>query len=151
MFLNPPPLSQRHTQMLVWLNTFISFLIWTHSIVLQLICLSLVTLITYCGWYLPTQVPPAKTLITPVQCKSLWRQFKTETEYSVTQAISAQVLVHKYYAHNHLRPSAYLVLRNFQEHGWILALVCYFWWVMKTSARNLWYTFVIGYVSNCIK
>ncbi|XP_022715165.1 protein ROOT HAIR DEFECTIVE 3-like [Durio zibethinus] len=36
------------------------------------------------------QVPPAKTLITPVQCKSLWRQFRAETEYSVTQAISAQ-------------------------------------------------------------
>ncbi|GLT74582.1 hypothetical protein SLA2020_463700 [Shorea laevis] len=36
------------------------------------------------------QVPPSKTLITPVQCKSLWRQFKAETEYSVTQAISAQ-------------------------------------------------------------
>ncbi|XP_021294004.1 protein ROOT HAIR DEFECTIVE 3-like [Herrania umbratica] len=36
------------------------------------------------------QVAPAKTLITPVQCKSLWRQFRAETEYSVTQAISAQ-------------------------------------------------------------
>ncbi|XP_061372478.1 protein ROOT HAIR DEFECTIVE 3 homolog 1-like [Gastrolobium bilobum] len=36
------------------------------------------------------QVPSSKTLITPVQCKSLWRQFKTETEYSVSQAISAQ-------------------------------------------------------------
>ncbi|XP_068647516.1 protein ROOT HAIR DEFECTIVE 3-like isoform X2 [Aristolochia californica] len=36
------------------------------------------------------QVPPTKTLITPVQCKSLWRQFKVETEYSVTQAIAAQ-------------------------------------------------------------
>uniref|UniRef100_A0A1D1Z3X6 Protein ROOT HAIR DEFECTIVE 3 homolog n=1 Tax=Anthurium amnicola TaxID=1678845 RepID=A0A1D1Z3X6_9ARAE len=36
------------------------------------------------------EVPPTKTLITPVQCKSLWRQFKAETEYSVTQAISAQ-------------------------------------------------------------
>lgn len=36
------------------------------------------------------QVPSSKTLITPVQCKSLWRQFKSETEYSVTQAISAQ-------------------------------------------------------------
>ncbi|TYI26953.1 hypothetical protein ES332_A05G146300v1 [Gossypium tomentosum] len=36
------------------------------------------------------QVPPAKTLITPVHCKSLWRQFRAETEYSVTQAISAQ-------------------------------------------------------------
>ncbi|RDY09503.1 Protein ROOT HAIR DEFECTIVE 3-like 1, partial [Mucuna pruriens] len=28
------------------------------------------------------QVSSSKTLITPVQCKSLWRQFKTETEYS---------------------------------------------------------------------
>ncbi|XP_031276271.1 protein ROOT HAIR DEFECTIVE 3-like [Pistacia vera] len=36
------------------------------------------------------QVPSSKTLITPVQCKSLWRQFKSETEYFVTQAISAQ-------------------------------------------------------------
>ncbi|EEF34971.1 Protein SEY1, putative [Ricinus communis] len=36
------------------------------------------------------EVPSSKTLITPVQCKSLWRQFKAETEYSVTQAISAQ-------------------------------------------------------------
>ncbi|KAF5745491.1 Root hair defective 3 GTP-binding protein (RHD3) isoform 2 [Tripterygium wilfordii] len=36
------------------------------------------------------QVPSSKTLITPVQCKSLWRQFKAETEYSVTQAISSQ-------------------------------------------------------------
>ncbi|ESW07547.1 hypothetical protein PHAVU_010G139100 [Phaseolus vulgaris] len=36
------------------------------------------------------EVSSSKTLITPVQCKSLWRQFKTETEYSVSQAISAQ-------------------------------------------------------------
>uniref|UniRef100_A0A164UST5 Protein ROOT HAIR DEFECTIVE 3 homolog n=1 Tax=Daucus carota subsp. sativus TaxID=79200 RepID=A0A164UST5_DAUCS len=36
------------------------------------------------------KVPASKTLITPVQCKSLWRQFKTETEYTVTQAIAAQ-------------------------------------------------------------
>lgn len=36
------------------------------------------------------EVPPKDTLITPVQCKSLWRQFKTETEFAVTQAISAQ-------------------------------------------------------------
>ncbi|XP_074579536.1 protein ROOT HAIR DEFECTIVE 3-like [Curcuma longa] len=35
-------------------------------------------------------VSPSNTLITPVQCKSLWKQFKTETEYTVTQAISAQ-------------------------------------------------------------
>ncbi|XP_019226097.1 PREDICTED: protein ROOT HAIR DEFECTIVE 3-like isoform X1 [Nicotiana attenuata] len=36
------------------------------------------------------EVPPSKTLITPVQCKSLWRQFQTETEYVVSQAIAAQ-------------------------------------------------------------
>ncbi|XP_057505001.1 protein ROOT HAIR DEFECTIVE 3-like [Actinidia eriantha] len=36
------------------------------------------------------EVSPSKTLITPVQCKSLWRQFKMETEYAVTQAIAAQ-------------------------------------------------------------
>ncbi|XP_059638453.1 protein ROOT HAIR DEFECTIVE 3-like [Cornus florida] len=36
------------------------------------------------------EVPTSKTLITPVQCKSLWRQFKSETEYTVTQAIAAQ-------------------------------------------------------------
>ncbi|CAL5375945.1 unnamed protein product [Camellia sinensis] len=36
------------------------------------------------------EVSSSKTLITPVQCKSLWRQFKAETEYTVTQAIAAQ-------------------------------------------------------------
>ncbi|KAJ6348250.1 hypothetical protein OIU76_004673 [Salix suchowensis] len=36
------------------------------------------------------KIPSSRTLITPVQCKSLWRQFRTETEYTVTQAISAQ-------------------------------------------------------------
>ncbi|KAL6559965.1 Cell wall protein rhd3 [Orobanche gracilis] len=36
------------------------------------------------------QVPSSKTLLTPVQCKSLWRQFKAETEYTVSQAIAAQ-------------------------------------------------------------
>ncbi|CAN4089088.1 unnamed protein product [Withania somnifera] len=36
------------------------------------------------------EIPLSRTLITPVQCKSLWRQFKTETEYVVSQAIAAQ-------------------------------------------------------------
>ncbi|XP_061366903.1 protein ROOT HAIR DEFECTIVE 3 homolog 2 [Gastrolobium bilobum] len=36
------------------------------------------------------EVSPEDILITPVQCKSLWRQFQGETEYTVTQAISAQ-------------------------------------------------------------
>ncbi|CAK7336940.1 unnamed protein product [Dovyalis caffra] len=36
------------------------------------------------------QVSPNATLLTPVQCKSLWKQFIEETEHEVTQAISAQ-------------------------------------------------------------
>ncbi|KAL8107577.1 hypothetical protein AgCh_024115 [Apium graveolens] len=36
------------------------------------------------------KVPPEETLITPVQCKYLWRQFRMETEYTITQALSAQ-------------------------------------------------------------
>ncbi|ONM40595.1 Protein ROOT HAIR DEFECTIVE 3 [Zea mays] len=36
------------------------------------------------------RVGEEKTLITPVQCKNLWRQFKAETEYTVTQALAAQ-------------------------------------------------------------
>ncbi|KAG0496282.1 hypothetical protein HPP92_000973 [Vanilla planifolia] len=35
-------------------------------------------------------VLPENTLISPVQCKALWKQFRTETEYTVSQAISAQ-------------------------------------------------------------
>ncbi|KAI3860035.1 hypothetical protein MKW92_047834 [Papaver armeniacum] len=36
------------------------------------------------------EIPEKDTLVTPVQCKSLWRQFKAETEYIVAQAVSAQ-------------------------------------------------------------
>ncbi|KAL8171645.1 hypothetical protein V2J09_023449 [Rumex salicifolius] len=36
------------------------------------------------------KVPASRTLLSPVQCKSIWRQFKSETEYTVSQAISAQ-------------------------------------------------------------
>ncbi|QCD77264.1 hypothetical protein DEO72_LG1g886 [Vigna unguiculata] len=36
------------------------------------------------------EVSPEDVLITPIQCKALWRQFLGETEYTVTQAISAQ-------------------------------------------------------------
>ncbi|CAI9300793.1 unnamed protein product [Lactuca saligna] len=36
------------------------------------------------------KIPASRTLITPVQCKSLWCQFQRETEYTVTQAISSQ-------------------------------------------------------------
>ncbi|CAN6462875.1 unnamed protein product [Victoria cruziana] len=36
------------------------------------------------------EVPSSMTLITPVQCKTLWGQFNRETENLVTQAVSAQ-------------------------------------------------------------
>ncbi|GAB2293387.1 Cell wall protein rhd3 [Dionaea muscipula] len=36
------------------------------------------------------KVPSSKTLLSPLQCKSLWRQFKAETEYTIGQAIAAQ-------------------------------------------------------------
>ncbi|XP_030526189.2 protein ROOT HAIR DEFECTIVE 3-like [Rhodamnia argentea] len=36
-------------------------------------------------------VPSSETLITPLQCKLLWSQFMTETEYIVNRAISALV------------------------------------------------------------
>uniref|UniRef100_A0A0E0BUY6 GB1/RHD3-type G domain-containing protein n=1 Tax=Oryza glumipatula TaxID=40148 RepID=A0A0E0BUY6_9ORYZ len=36
------------------------------------------------------EVSPKYTLITPSQCKSLWKQFKAETEFAITQAVSTQ-------------------------------------------------------------
>ncbi|KAD2806269.1 hypothetical protein E3N88_39646 [Mikania micrantha] len=36
------------------------------------------------------EVPATKTLISPVQCKTLWNQFQRETEYTITQAIASQ-------------------------------------------------------------
>ncbi|PWA80942.1 protein ROOT HAIR DEFECTIVE 3 [Artemisia annua] len=36
------------------------------------------------------EVPATKTLITPVQCKSLWNQFRRETKDTITQAIASQ-------------------------------------------------------------
>ncbi|KAK1421919.1 hypothetical protein QVD17_24652 [Tagetes erecta] len=36
------------------------------------------------------EVPTSLTLITPVQCKSLWDQFKSETHYIISQATASQ-------------------------------------------------------------
>ncbi|ONM33010.1 Protein ROOT HAIR DEFECTIVE 3 homolog 2 [Zea mays] len=36
------------------------------------------------------QIPPEHTMITPSQCKLLWKQFKSETEFTITQAVSTQ-------------------------------------------------------------
>jgi hypothetical protein len=35
-------------------------------------------------------IAPEDTLLTPAQCRSLWRQFRAETEYTISQALSAQ-------------------------------------------------------------
>jgi hypothetical protein len=35
-------------------------------------------------------VPADCTLISPVQCRQLWRQFQAETEYTISQALAAQ-------------------------------------------------------------
>ena len=43
------------------------------------------------------QVSPRNVLISPVKCKSIWRQFKVETEYTISQAMSA--LVHCLFLH----------------------------------------------------
>ncbi|XP_020976737.1 protein ROOT HAIR DEFECTIVE 3 homolog 2 isoform X2 [Arachis ipaensis] len=53
------------------------------------------------------EVPPKDTLLTPVQCKSLWRQFQKETEYTVAQAISAQ---EAYKRNNNWLPPAWAIL-----------------------------------------
>ncbi|PWA75213.1 protein ROOT HAIR DEFECTIVE 3 [Artemisia annua] len=36
------------------------------------------------------KVPESKTLITPVECISVWNQLQRETEYTITQAIASQ-------------------------------------------------------------
>ncbi|XP_037463184.1 protein ROOT HAIR DEFECTIVE 3 homolog 1-like [Triticum dicoccoides] len=36
------------------------------------------------------QVHPKHTLITPAQCKSVWKQFQSETEFTITQVVSTQ-------------------------------------------------------------
>lgn len=39
------------------------------------------------------QVPQNNTLITPAQCRLIWRQFERETEYIIIQAITSQVCI----------------------------------------------------------
>ncbi|XP_044413210.1 protein ROOT HAIR DEFECTIVE 3 homolog 2 isoform X4 [Triticum aestivum] len=53
------------------------------------------------------EVSPKDTLITPVQCKSIWRQFKAETEYPVAQAILMQEAHRR---SNNLLPPAWTIL-----------------------------------------
>eukprot|EP00262_Sarcandra_glabra_P002598 TRINITY_DN1299_c0_g1_i7.p1 TRINITY_DN1299_c0_g1~~TRINITY_DN1299_c0_g1_i7.p1 ORF type:complete len:839 (-),score=166.53 TRINITY_DN1299_c0_g1_i7:268-2514(-) len=87
------------------------------------------------------QVPSTKTLITPVQCKSLWRQFKTETEYSVTQAIAAQEANKR--SNNWLPPPwaiAAIVLLGFNEFMTLLRNPLYLGVIFVTFliAKAIW-------------
>lgn len=53
------------------------------------------------------EVSPGDVLISPVQCKSLWRQFQGETEYTITQAIAAQ---EAYKRNNNWLPPAWTIM-----------------------------------------
>ncbi|XP_042036493.1 protein ROOT HAIR DEFECTIVE 3-like isoform X2 [Salvia splendens] len=53
------------------------------------------------------EVPLSKTLLTPVQCKTLWRRFKEQTEYTVSQAITAQEASRR---NNNLLPPPWAIL-----------------------------------------
>ncbi|KAF1882210.1 hypothetical protein Lal_00038855 [Lupinus albus] len=64
------------------------------------------------------EVSPQDILITPVQCKSLWRQFQGETEYTVTQAISAQITLPN---SSMLRKEAYKRSNNWLPPPWAIA------------------------------
>jgi hypothetical protein len=55
------------------------------------------------------QARPMDTLITPVQCKSIWRQFKAETQYAVAQAISMQVHIFVPLCHVHFVESMLMI------------------------------------------
>ncbi|KAK4395123.1 protein ROOT HAIR defective [Sesamum angolense] len=87
------------------------------------------------------EVPSSKTLLTPVQCKSLWRQFKIETEYTVTQAISAQEASKR--SNNWLPPPwaiVALIILGFNEFMTLLRNPLYlgFIFVGYLLAKALW-------------
>ncbi|VVB00243.1 unnamed protein product [Arabis nemorensis] len=87
------------------------------------------------------QVAPTKTVITPVQCKSLWRQFKNETQYTVTQAISAQEANRR---NNNWMPPPWamvaLVVLGFNEFMTLLRNPLYigFFFVVYLVAKAMW-------------
>ncbi|KAL4386024.1 hypothetical protein GQ457_09G004330 [Hibiscus cannabinus] len=87
------------------------------------------------------EVPPENILITPVQCKSLWRQFKAETEFTVTQAISAQEAYKR--SNNWLPPPwaiAAMVILGFNEFMLLLRNPLYlmFLFVAFLISKAMW-------------
>ncbi|PIA39852.1 hypothetical protein AQUCO_02600364v1 [Aquilegia coerulea] len=88
------------------------------------------------------EVSPKDVLITPVQCKFLWRQFKAETEYLVSQAISAQE-AHKQ-SNNWLPPPwciLLLILLGFNEFMAVLKSPLYLMagFVILVFVAAMWY------------
>ncbi|GJN25283.1 hypothetical protein PR202_gb13090 [Eleusine coracana subsp. coracana] len=81
------------------------------------------------------EVKPMDTLITPVQSKSIWRQFNAETEYAVVQAISMQE-AHRL-SKNSLPPAWTIVLLAILGYNEFMFLVRY-----SSHSNNL---FLISY------
>lgn len=105
-------------------------------------------------------VAPEDTMLSPAQCRSLWRQFKAETEYTISQALSAQEA--KRHGNSMLPPPwavAAMVVLGFNEFmallrnpiylpivlvAFLLARVV---WVQLDLGRQFQYGFVPGIVS----
>ncbi|KAL5204065.1 hypothetical protein ABZP36_008936 [Zizania latifolia] len=84
------------------------------------------------------EVEPKDTLITPVQCKSIWKHFNTQTEYAVAQAISTQETHRR--SHNWLPPAwtiLLLTILGFNEFMFLLRNPLYLLW--------LFITFIVSY------
>ncbi|KAF5472111.1 hypothetical protein F2P56_008851 [Juglans regia] len=93
------------------------------------------------------EVSPKDTLITPVQCKSLWRQFKAETEYTVSQAISAQEAFRK--SNNWLPPPwaiLAMIVLGFNEFMLLLRNPLYLMvlFIVFLLSKALWVQMDIG-------
>ncbi|KAL8217358.1 hypothetical protein R6Q57_020731 [Mikania cordata] len=87
------------------------------------------------------EVPATKTLISPVQCKTLWNQFQRETEYTITQAIASQ---EAYKRNNNWLPPpwaiAAMVILGFNEFMTLLRnpLWLLFIFVSYLLLKSLW-------------
>ncbi|XP_015066835.1 protein ROOT HAIR DEFECTIVE 3 homolog 2-like isoform X1 [Solanum pennellii] len=87
------------------------------------------------------EVSPENTLLTPVQCLSLWRQFMAETEYIVSQAISAQ---EAYRQSNNWLPPAWaivaMIILGFNEFMLLLRnpLYLFMLFVVYLFGKALW-------------
>ncbi|KAG5620514.1 hypothetical protein H5410_005732 [Solanum commersonii] len=87
------------------------------------------------------EVSPENTLLTPVLCLSLWRQFIAETEYTVSQAISAQ---EAYRQSNNWLPPAWaivaMIILGFNEFMLLLRnpLYLFILFVVYLFGKALW-------------